>query len=154
MQTFLPCEPVRIHHDITYGMHYHNSFAALDRQRLGKQRVEALQIAKALLGQSAGWQSHPAVKMWAGHLPALIQYGYQCCQVWKSRGYNDTVARSLEVIVDHITTGDPLDYSPPAWMGDPDFHRSHRSNLVRKLPQHYRLLWPVVPDDLPYVWPL
>ena len=36
----------------------------LDTQRLGKQRVEAVQIANILLDQtdSKGWRNHPAVK--------------------------------------------------------------------------------------------
>ena len=33
------------------------------------------------------------------------------------------------------------------------FHRSHQAALVRKLPEHYRRLFPDVPDDLPYIWP-
>ena len=41
----------------------------------------------------------------------------------------------------------------PPWLGDPDFHRSHRSALVRKDPGYYRPVFPEVPDDLPYVWP-
>ena len=39
------------------------------------------------------------------------------------------------------------------WLGDPAVHRSHQSALVRKDPDHYRPLFPDVPDDLPYVWP-
>jgi alpha-tubulin suppressor-like RCC1 family protein len=31
--------------------------------------------------------------------------------------------------------------------------RSHRSNLIRKMPEHYGPIWPDVPDDLPYYWP-
>jgi len=29
----------------------------------------------------------------------------------------------------------------------------HQSNLVRKFPEHYRMHWPEVPEDLPYIWP-
>jgi hypothetical protein len=29
-----------------------------------------------------------------------------------------------------------------------------RSNLLRKLPEHYGILFPDVPNDLPYVWPV
>jgi len=38
----------------------------------------------------------------------------------------------------------------PGWLGDPAFHRSHQSSLLRKNPAHYTF---DVPDDLPYVWP-
>jgi hypothetical protein len=37
--------------------------------------------------------------------------------------------------------------------GDDAVHRSHRSALVRKDPEHYRPRFPDVPPDLPYVWP-
>ncbi|HSH62169.1 MAG TPA: hypothetical protein VK988_21475 [Acidimicrobiales bacterium] len=42
----------------------------------------------------------------------------------------------------------------PAWLFDEALHRSHRSAVVRKDPSVYRLLFPDVPDDLPYVWPV
>ena len=52
MQTFLPFPD------------YIQSARALDYKRLGKQRVEALQILNTLTGRSEGWSQHPAVKMW------------------------------------------------------------------------------------------
>ena len=39
------------------------------------------------------------------------------------------------------------------WLTD-DLILSHRSNLIRKAPEHYAPLWPDVPDNLPYVWPV
>lgn len=51
MQTFLPYKS------------FAESAACLDNKRLGKQRVEVLQILKALHNPSYGWQNHPAVKM-------------------------------------------------------------------------------------------
>ena len=41
----------------------------------------------------------------------------------------------------------------PWWLGEEDFHRAHRSSLLRKDPGHYGELFQDVPDDLPYVWP-
>ena len=41
----------------------------------------------------------------------------------------------------------------PPWLGDEAFHRSHQAALVKRDPDHYRPLFPDVPDDLPYVWP-
>jgi hypothetical protein len=43
----------------------------LDSRRLGKQRVEALQILRALLVPEYGWRHHPAVLMWKGYPEAL-----------------------------------------------------------------------------------
>ena len=62
MQTFLPYPD------------YAASAKVLDRQRLGKQRVENLQIIKALLDPTYGWQNHPAVKMWRGHIISCLLY--------------------------------------------------------------------------------
>jgi hypothetical protein len=42
----------------------------------------------------------------------------------------------------------------PPWLGRDDMHRAYRSALVRKMPQHYRPLFPDVEADLPYVWPV
>jgi hypothetical protein len=42
----------------------------------------------------------------------------------------------------------------PPWLGDPEFHRSHQSSLVRKDPEHYGVMFPGVPDDLEYHWPV
>ncbi|WP_395817144.1 hypothetical protein [Curtobacterium flaccumfaciens] len=41
----------------------------------------------------------------------------------------------------------------PPWNDDEALHVSHRSKLVQKAPEHYRELFPDVPDDLDYVWP-
>ena len=135
MQTFLPYTSFR------------RSAAALDRRRLGKQRVEVSQILRALSDPTYGWQNHPAVKMWRGHDGMLRSYGIAMCQEWRSRGYRDTL---LDRIHMHEVTSDTI----PPWFGMKAFHLSHQSNLVRKFPEHCRRLFPNVPDDLPYVWPV
>jgi len=45
------------------------------------------------------------------------------------------------------------DLSPPSWLGDPMFHLSHQSNLLRKDRDHY-IKYFNVPDNLEYVWPV
>lgn len=143
MQTFLP-EPI-----------FAKSAAVLDRPRLGKQRVETMQIMTALLsglGES-GWQHHPAVKMWRGYEWTLLQYQQIICAEWKRRGYIDTCwYKTRDFFVERTNRRLP-DKTPP-WLGDKDFHISHQSNLVRKDPEHYRQYYPDVPDDLPYIWPV
>lgn len=132
MQTFLPYPDFR------------ESAARLDRQRLGKQRVEAWQILRALTGQSSGWRNHPATKMWDGHVDALCAYGRAVCDEWIRRGYRDSMRERF---------GD-CDGPAPDWVGDPLFHSSHRSNLLRKDSAWYsRFGWTESPD-LPYVWPV
>lgn len=119
----------------------------LDRQRLGKQRVECLQLLNANLGLSRGWTSHPAAVMWRGHEAGLCAYGIAMCEEWVRRGYQDTCRAKMEALV----APDANDL--PRWWGDAAVILSHRSNLVRKMPEHYGALW-AVPDDLPYVWPV
>jgi len=40
----------------------------------------------------------------------------------------------------------------PAWIGNEEFHMSHRSKLIQKLPTHYADLFTETPDNLEYVW--
>jgi len=139
MQTFLPWPDFR------------KSAESLDRQRLGKQRLEAWQLYGTLTNARQGWKNHPAQKMWLGHDRALLEYGRVICEVWIERGYKDTLKQRFEAALE--TLGGPS-VERPAWFGLEAFHRSHQSNLIRKLPEYYRLQFPNVPDDLPYVWPV
>lgn len=135
------------------------SAQVLDRQRLGKQRPEVLQLLAATTGwrvvdgvlervERPGWGNHPAALMWRGFGASLARYGLAVCAEWVSRGYRDTCADKIRLIAGVLPkTGDP------EWLGDEDFHLAHRSNLVRKDRDHYGALWPDVPADLPYVWP-
>ncbi|MFE9835411.1 MSMEG_6728 family protein [Streptomyces sp. NPDC005551] len=150
MQTFLP------YPDFT------ESAAALDLRRLGKQRVEALQVLRGLTVPGYGWRHHPAVRMWHGYEEALVRYGLEVCGVWTSLGRGDTCAASLVGDLSAHRPGLPVrsqdelagDGELPPWLGDPAFHRSHQSALVRKAPEFYAARFPGVPDDLPYLWPV
>ena len=124
------------------------SAACLDNKRLGKQRVECLQILKALSDSSYGWQNHPAVKMWRDYTGALICYGRAICLEWRDkRGFNDTC---FEKIVDIASPFGNM----PAWFGNEQFHASHRSNLLRKDYIYYSKFGWTEPIDLPYIWPI
>lgn len=131
MQTFLP------HADMQ------KSAAVLDRQRLGKQRVEGYQILRTLLGVSSGWQNHPAVKMWAGYEYCLKVYTLECITEWVRRGYKNSI--ELPYI--------PPNCKLPWWFGDERVHGSHRSNLLRKAPEYYgKFGWADCPAAA-YWWP-
>ena len=134
MQTFLPYP------------NFLDSAYVLDRQRLGKQRVEVKQILNALDGNSKGWVNHPAVQMWRGYEPALAFYGAVICSMWLERGYKDSL---LPFFGERMTD----DFEMPPWLGNEDFHLSHQSNLVRKDAAYYGPIFPGVPDDLEYWWP-
>jgi hypothetical protein len=133
MQTFLPFAS------------FTASAEVLDYRRLGKQRVEALQIINVLRGRQKtnGWRNHPAVLMWAGYEPALEKYHDTMIIEWVQRGYNNSM--NLIMPTEEIVM--------PWWYGNRDLHASHRSNLLRKDDEYYgRFGWSESPD-LPYWWP-
>jgi hypothetical protein len=145
MQTFLPYP------------RFDASAAALDDQRLGKQRVETLQILRALVFPSyRGWKNHPATAMWRGFTEALVSYGVAACDEWERRGHADAVRRSLLEFAGG-TAADQDDLRArgrlPLWLGRPALHLSHRASLVAKLPEHYAPRFPDADPDLPYHWP-
>ena len=136
MQTFLPYPDFEL------------SARSLDRARLGKQRVEVLQLLKALASGGA-WSNHPASKMWRGYTNSLVAYGVVVCVEWIERGYKDSCLEKILAYYDRERE-QPL----PDWVGLPEFHAAHRSNLLRKAPEHYQKFGWVEADDLPYVWPV
>jgi hypothetical protein len=149
MQTFLPYSA------------FADSAHVLDTRRMGKQRVEAIQVLRALTVPGYGCRHHPAAAMWAGYEEALVRYGLDVCGAWCEAGNADTCAATLvedlKRTVGQLSVRTQPDLARagelPPWLGDPAFHRSHQAALVRKDPAHYRRYFPDVPDDLPYVWP-
>ena len=134
MQTFLPYAD------------FEKSARMLDYRRLGKQRLEADQILKALQ-KGGGWKNHPAVKMWRGHEEALLLYRDAMIAQWITRGFKNTMP-FLALQLQKKTV------SMPWWLGMEKFHASHRSNLLRKDKAFYSRYGWVEPDNLEYFWPV
>jgi hypothetical protein len=131
MQTFVPYDDFR------------EIAECLDYRRLGKQRVECMQILNAL-NQPAGkgWTTHPATLMWEGYEGALRRYQAVMIREWIKRGYNNTMEIPL--------TGGRI--RMPHWWGGP-IHGTHRAALLFKAPEHYEQFgWPEKPE-LNYHWP-
>ncbi|WP_439030187.1 MSMEG_6728 family protein [Gordonia terrae] len=145
MQTFLPYPDFR------------RSAEALDQARLGKQRVETLQILRALELFDYGWANHPAVVMWRGHTPALVAYGLAFVDAWTREGRADSTAPMIAEFAPDVVGRSQSDLATsgllPPWLGDERIHRSHRSALLRKDPDFYGARFDDVGDDLPYFWP-
>jgi hypothetical protein len=119
------------------------SAQTLDWRRLNSQQNEVLTMLRG------GWWYHPASRMWQGYFYHLGCYGVVMCKEWAKRGYRNTrQANIVREMLKHKNTG------RPPWLGDAAFHRAHQSNLIRKKPEHYGPLFPGVPDDLPYIWPV
>ena len=131
MQTFLPYPDFK------------KSAEVLDNKRLGSQRAEVLTILRF------GWRNHPASKMWRGYEYQLAEYGLAICREWVKRGYKDNTAEKIKIEQKKFKNK-----GLPPWFGGKKFHTSHKSNLLRKNPDHYSKFFPDTPDDLPYHWPV
>jgi len=168
MQTFLPFS--------NFGM----TAEVLDHRRLGKQRVEALQILRAL--RQGEWTCPncpgPVTKFnlykteyhcynCEAPLKRTGWYNHPAVQMWKN--YETCLMLYLrEMCMKWTQLGykdtcwekaQELGISTepilrPDWLGNENFHLSHQSNLLRKNYSHYSQFFPGVPDNLPYVWPV
>ena len=136
MQTFLPYES------------FEKSAQTLDWRRLGKQRVEGMQIINAITGKTRkdgkpykGWINHPCSVMWKDYVPALKHYTNVIIQEWITRGYNNNM--------EFYDTGKII---MPDWIGNEKFHSSHRANLLRKDFDYYSQFGWTENPERPYVW--
>ena len=165
MQTFVPVSDS-----------YAASVAVLDRSRLGKQRVETLQLITAITGLAfpnareiaAGhepgrifdrgpkraWQRHPAALMWSQDVFGLVCYQRATCAEWANRGHKDTCLEKTEALLDEFSQRRTFSLSEwPNWWGDERVHDSHKANLVRKDPGLYGPMWYDVEPAEGYFWP-
>lgn len=137
MQTFLPYPNFAL------------SAHSLDWRRLGKQRVEAMQIHRVLtdpVASGSGWSSHPAVLMWRGYERSLALYHDCCIREWIRRGYTNNMP-----LLFSMDEADQL--VEPWWLGYDKFHSSHRAALLHKDREWYgQFSWPEAPL-LDYWWP-
>lgn len=115
MQTFLPYS------------NFTSIAKCLDNKRLNKQILECDQLISLHTGEKDNsWKNHPAYKMWIGYVNALILYRNEMLAEWINRGFKNT--RTFKLYGD---------ISFPKFLNDDKVIMSHRSNLVRKLPEHY-----------------
>jgi len=121
MQTFLPYK------------NFEKSAQVLDWRRLGKQRVEGMQIINAIEQKPRkdgkpykGWVNHPCSVMWKPYVPALKHYTNIIITEWINRGYNNNMEfyETDKIVMPH-------------WLGDERVHSSHRANLLRKDSEWY-----------------
>ena len=140
MQTFLPYADFK------------KTSKCLDYKRLGKQRVEAMQIINLLEQHDNGedisklpWGNHPAVRMWIGHTEALKLYYNIIVQEWINRGYKNNMKCY------DVKLGNNERFTPE-WFGRKDFHDAHKSKLLQKDYKYYSKFKWNVPLDLEYKW--
>lgn len=120
----------------------------LDRQRLGKQRLEAKWVAQIVLGETK-YINHPLIRMWKPWPQAIIEYGICICEEWRRRGYLDNQLEWFK----NTEEGEII---MPSWFGDDKLHSSHRTKLITKDPIYYSSFgWEEKPDpSVGYYWPL
>ncbi len=116
----------------------------LDNKRLGKQRVEAKQILNILTDatKTKGWRNHPAVKMWTGHVKALMLYYNEMVLEWIRRGFQNNM--QLYTIHGKITM--------PWFIGNRSIHLSHQANLLRKNVEYAKVFRNVPKEYIKYTY--
>lgn len=126
----------------------------LDTKRLLRQIDETLRLLKCMSGEtsnSVDRHDEMAIIMWQGCEYALSIYGMALChelrigRQYRCGQYVEIHRIGQQYANEHIAY--------PPWIGDKDFHRAVRSNLIRKAPLHYRD-WPNTPENMPYLWPI
>ena len=138
MQTFLPYD------------NFEKTVECLDYRRLGKMRVEAMQVYRVLTGKAKpnkngkiAWSSHPCVKMWRGYENALATYHNLCIKEWIHRGYNNNML--------FIEPKGEIVY--PHWLGNKKFHSLHRGTLLSKDYEWYSQFGWTEEPKYEYIWP-
>jgi len=142
-----------------------NSMTCLDNKRLGKQRVECLQILNALQGKSKGWRHHPATLMFYGAEEALRIMGDWAIAEWIRRGYVNNMEPFSHQPVG-IMASVPSEYWPE-WYSNKDLTDrliySHKLNLLKKDYSYYYKQFCIYHDQVyskrdienaQYVWPV
>lgn len=149
MQTFLPFSS------------FQATAKCLDNKRLNKQIIECGQILVALERRNmknnygrwrdkatdewqtrpVPWGNHPAVIMWIGYTGWLRFYRNIMVYEWRARGYKS-----------HAGGEETSRMFSPWWLGNKDFHESHRGNLLRKNFSHYSQFF-FGPQYEGYLWP-
>ena len=128
---------------------FQNCALVLDNKRLGKQRVEAMQIINILEGKAKGngWKNHVVTKMWNGYLPALKHYCNIIIEEWIRRGFKNTMR--LYIIDEPIII--------PWFATNKTINMAYRANLLRKDYEYYKNkfseLPPVYTLKYTYIWP-
>ena len=121
---------------------------ALDTKRLGKQRVEAMQIINIIDGKTnkKGFKNHPAVRMWKKYPDALKHYHDAMIDEWVRRGHKNTMNK--------YNVKKKL--SLPWFMKNKAIRLSYQANLIVKDPKHYKPLFTPGPPSrylkYSYIW--
>lgn len=131
----------------------------LDTKRLHSQIYEAIHILASLLDVSnklvnpkRSVKNHPVAKLWAGFEIDLWKY-IMCHKIeWVKRNYKyeNTINQKNYLFITNLLQDKIKRYDfsdQPIWITD-ELILIHRFVLIQKKPEHYRKLWPDVPEGL------
>jgi hypothetical protein len=120
------------------------NFKILDDRRLGKQRVEAMQILNILKGKQKAFANHPIVKGWKGYEHGLKYYINCCIYEWIHRGHKNKM-EIYEL---------PKEIIVPWWVFWEPVLMSHRVMLMRKDPFFYKGKFDIIDEYYlyGYIW--
>lgn len=126
MQVFLP------HPDFT------ETARTLDKRRLQKQGVECLQLLLVLFDvplddgrPRVGHRNHPCIHMWRPYAMGLVKYALAITEECRARGIKaDVVENRVRGFIPESFVIEEA--AAPPFVGDPEFHRSHRFRLLQK----------------------
>ncbi len=122
--------------------------SVLDDRRLGKQRVEGMQIINSLESKGEkGWYNHPATRSWLGYTNCLKRYVNTIIEEWVQRGYENKM---------EYYDIDEDNHDEPPWFGCEKVYYSHQARLLQKDPVFYKDKFPSLPEEYSnygYIWP-
>lgn len=134
------------------------SAIVLSDAHLNQQRKDAFELLDILIAKREKYSNHNVTRMWRGSEHALWKYLSAMCMEWDDRHQTDNMFNDVaEFMCDALDMG-RVDVSnrlyQPWWMGKPGTHQGHRSELLRRDPQHYRdHFGPDESNVLPMMWP-
>jgi hypothetical protein len=152
MQTFLPYAD------------FYKSIQCLSDYRLQRQSFEAGVVLDHVVGRYAStlWKRHRVTRMWRGYESALGLYfsltllecavrGFRSMRVAPYDYRSGYTTKTLHYACTEFLPIDQIVYPP--WLGDEEFHASHRSALLRRCPDMRESMGWTEPDDLEQIWP-
>jgi hypothetical protein len=143
----------------------------LDYRRLGKQRVECLEIINSIENPTKGWKNHPVSIMWKDHVDALKLYCNYMINEWIVRKFSNNMVYYFfgEEIFDvnciffdiktkkyeKVPKNSKYTIFFPKWFKWKEFQLSHQASLLRKDYNFYIKKFELNEDFLNsgYIWP-
>jgi len=128
----------------------HKNLEVLANEHIFEIVFEGLQCLRNIYVGDLSWRD---ARAWGEHPAALLHYVASAEREMVRRGYNPE-QRVIRAHVALSRAGWPLAPVPPRWCGNPRFHLSQRSNLIRVNPEYYaRRMPPTTPLEIPLMWP-